>query len=59
MKIELYLKQLIIGGFDRVYEIGRVFRNEGASHHHNPEFTMLELYQVGKEYFDVLLEIMH
>lgn len=42
---ELYLKQLIIGGFDRVYEIGRNFRNEGMSVKHNPEFTMLELYQ--------------
>ena len=41
---ELYLKRLIIGGFERVYEIGRIFRNEGISTRHNPEFTMLELY---------------
>ena len=39
---ELYLKRLIVGGFERVYEIGRVFRNEGVSWRHNPEFTMLE-----------------
>jgi lysyl-tRNA synthetase class 2 len=43
--LELHLKRLIIGGFDRVYEIGRVFRNEGISVRHNPEFTLLELYQ--------------
>ncbi|MEG1869366.1 MAG: lysine--tRNA ligase [Oscillospiraceae bacterium] len=42
---ELYLKRLIVGGFDKVYEIGRVFRNEGMSTRHNPEFTILELYQ--------------
>ena len=42
---ELYLKRLIVGGFERVYEIGRVFRNEGISYKHNPEFTMMELYQ--------------
>ena len=41
---ELYLKRLIVGGFDRVFEIARVFRNEGLSTRHNPEFTMLELY---------------
>ena len=41
---ELYLKRLIVGGFDRVFEIARVFRNEGISTRHNPEFTMLELY---------------
>ena len=45
ISLELYLKRLIVGGFDRVYEIGRVFRNEGMSVRHNPEFTMLELYQ--------------
>lgn len=45
ISLELYLKRLIVGGFDRVYEIGRVFRNEGLSTRHNPEFTMLELYQ--------------
>lgn len=43
--LELHLKRLIVGGFDRVYEIGRVFRNEGMDTRHNPEFTMLELYQ--------------
>lgn len=43
--LELYLKRLIVGGFERVYEIGRVFRNEGMDTRHNPEFTMLELYQ--------------
>src|SRR5512143_436633 len=42
---ELYLKRLVVGGFERVYELGRVFRNEGLSTRHNPEFTMLELYQ--------------
>lgn len=47
---ELYLKRLIIGGFDRVYEIGRNFRNEGMSTKHNPEFTMLELYQSWVDY---------
>jgi lysyl-tRNA synthetase class 2 len=45
ISLELYLKRLIVGGFDRVYEIGRVFRNEGISTRHNPEFTLLELYQ--------------
>ena len=45
ISLELYLKRLIVGGFDKVYEIGRVFRNEGLSTRHNPEFTMLELYQ--------------
>ncbi|MCL2857679.1 MAG: lysine--tRNA ligase [Oscillospiraceae bacterium] len=43
--LELHLKRLIVGGFERVYEIGRVFRNEGISTRHNPEFTMIELYQ--------------
>lgn len=45
ISLELYLKRLIVGGFDRVYEIGRVFRNEGIDTKHNPEFTLLELYQ--------------
>lgn len=48
--VELYLKRAIIGGFDRVYEIGRNFRNEGADRTHSPEFTMLEAYEVGKDY---------
>ncbi|MFH1087705.1 MAG: lysine--tRNA ligase [Chloroflexota bacterium] len=52
--LELYLKRLIIGGFDRVYEIGRVFRNEGISTRHNPEFTMLEAYQAYADYEDVM-----
>jgi len=42
---ELYLKRLVVGGFERVYELNRNFRNEGLSTQHNPEFTMLELYQ--------------
>jgi lysyl-tRNA synthetase class 2 len=45
ISLELYLKRLIVGGLDRVYEIGRVFRNEGVSTRHNPEFTLLELYE--------------
>ncbi len=48
--LELHLKRLIIGGFDKVYEIGRVFRNEGVSPKHNPEFTLLELYQAYTDY---------
>lgn len=51
---ELYLKRLVIGGFDRVYEIGRTFRNEGISTQHNPEFTMLELYQAYANYEDLM-----
>ncbi len=52
--LELYLKKLIVGGFERVYEIGRNFRNEGFSHKHSPEFTMLELYQVNTDYEDMM-----
>jgi lysyl-tRNA synthetase class 2 len=52
--LELYLKRLIIGGFDKVYELGRVFRNEGISTKHNPEFTMLESYQAYADYKDVM-----
>ena len=52
--LELHLKRLIIGGFDKVYEIGRVFRNEGISTKHNPEFTMLESYQAYADYDDVM-----
>ena len=51
---ELYLKRLIVGGFERVYEIGRVFRNEGLSIRHNPEFTLLEVYQAYADYNDVM-----
>jgi lysyl-tRNA synthetase class 2 len=52
--LELYLKRLIVGGFDKVYEIGRVFRNEGISTKHNPEFTMLEVYQAYADYNDMM-----
>lgn len=52
--IELHLKRLIVGGFERVYEIGRVFRNEGLSTRHNPEFTMLELYWAYVDYNDIM-----
>ena len=52
--LELYLKRLIIGGFDKVYEIGRTFRNEGISIKHNPEFTMLESYQAYADYNDMM-----
>ena len=51
---ELHLKRLIIGGFDRVYEIGRIFRNEGISTRHNPEFTSIELYQAYADYEDMM-----
>jgi len=51
---ELYLKRLVVGGFDRVYEIGRNFRNEGLSRQHNPEFTMLEFYQAYATYEDLM-----
>ena len=51
--LELHLKRLIVGGADRVFEIGRVFRNEGVSPRHNPEFTMLELYQALADYGDM------
>jgi len=52
--IELHLKRLVVGGFDRVYEIGRVFRNEGISVKHNPEFTLLESYQAYSDYNDIM-----
>ena len=52
--LELHLKRLIVGGMDRVFEIGRIFRNEGISTRHNPEFTMLELYQAFGDYSDVM-----
>ncbi|MBI4282927.1 MAG: lysine--tRNA ligase [Chloroflexi bacterium] len=51
---ELHLKRLIVGGFDKVYEIGRTFRNEGISTQHNPEFTMLESYEAYADYNDVM-----
>ena len=51
---ELYLKRLVVGGFDRVYEINRNFRNEGISTQHNPEFTMLEFYQAYANYLDLM-----
>jgi lysyl-tRNA synthetase, class II len=51
---ELYLKRLLVGGFERVYEIGRIFRNEGLSPRHNPEFTMLEAYQAYADYTDMM-----
>ncbi|MDN3451135.1 lysine--tRNA ligase [Planococcus sp. APC 3906] len=52
--IELHLKRLIVGGLEKVYEVGRVFRNEGVSTRHNPEFTMLELYEAYADYNDVM-----
>ncbi|SIT93312.1 lysine--tRNA ligase [Edaphobacillus lindanitolerans] len=52
--IELHLKRLIVGGLEKVYEIGRVFRNEGISTRHNPEFTMLELYEAYADFQDVM-----
>jgi lysyl-tRNA synthetase class 2 len=52
--LELHLKRLIVGGFDKVYELGRTFRNEGISTQHNPEFTMLESYQAYADYHDVM-----
>jgi len=51
---ELYLKRLIVGGMDKVYEIGRVFRNEGIDHDHNPEFTLLESYEAYSDYMKVM-----
>ena len=50
---ELYLKRLVVGGLDRVFEIGRIFRNEGIDAVHNPEFTMLEAYQAYADYGDM------
>ena len=49
---ELYLKRLIVGGLERVYELGKDFRNEGVSHKHNPEFTMVEWYEAYADYED-------
>ena len=53
ISLELHLKRLVVGGFDKVFEIGRVFRNEGISHRHNPEFTLLESYEAYADYEDV------
>lgn len=52
--IELHLKRLVVGGMEKVYEIGRVFRNEGVSTRHNPEFTMIELYEAYADYEDIM-----
>ena len=52
---ELYLKRLIVGGFEKVYEMGRMFRNEGMSHKHNPEFTNIELYEAYADYEDMMV----
>jgi len=54
VETELYLKRLIVGGFDRVYELGRIFRNEGMSPKHNPEFTSIEMYQAYADYEDIM-----
>lgn len=54
ISLELYLKRLIVGGLERVYEIGRVFRNEGVDTRHNPEFTLLELYQAYTDYHGMM-----
>ncbi len=54
IETELYLKRLIVGGLERVYEVGRIFRNEGMDAFHNPEFTTVELYQAYCDYFDMM-----
>ena len=54
ISLELYLKRLIVGGLERVYEIGRVFRNEGVDIRHNPEFTLMELYQAYTDYYGMM-----
>lgn len=54
IETELYLKRLIVGGFDRVYEVGRIFRNEGMDAFHNPEFTTVECYAAYLDYFDMM-----
>ena len=54
ISLELYLKRLIVGGLERVYEIGRVFRNEGVDTKHNPEFTLMELYQAYTDYYGMM-----
>ncbi len=54
IETELFLKRLIVGGLDRVYEVGRIFRNEGMDAFHNPEFTSIEMYQAYSDYFDMM-----
>lgn len=54
IETELHLKRLIVGGFDKVYEVGRIFRNEGMDTSHNPEFTTVELYQAYADYFEIM-----
>jgi len=54
IETELYLKRLIVGGFDKVYEVGRIFRNEGMDTRHNPEFTSIELYQAYADYKEIM-----
>ncbi|MBW4696279.1 MAG: lysine--tRNA ligase [Aphanocapsa lilacina HA4352-LM1] len=51
---ELHLKRLVVGGFEKVYELGRIFRNEGISTRHNPEFTTVEIYEAYSDYFDIM-----
>ena len=52
--LELYLKRMLVGGFDKVFEMGRVFRNEGLDRRHNPEFTMLEVYQAYSDHIGMM-----
>ena len=54
IETELFLKRLIVGGMDRVYEVGRIFRNEGMDAYHNPEFTSIEMYEAYSDYFDMM-----
>ena len=54
IETELFLKRLIVGGMDRVYEVGRIFRNEGMDAYHNPEFTTIEMYEAYSDYFDMM-----
>ena len=51
---ELHLKRMVVGGFEKVYELGRIFRNEGISTKHNPEFTSVEIYQAFSNYIDMM-----
>ncbi len=54
IETELFLKRLIVGGMDKVYEVGRIFRNEGMDAYHNPEFTSIEMYEAYSDYFDMM-----